>query len=127
LDPDNPLGDLFDLDPEESVVITIANWVESRAMMTTDGKIKFRQHRESGNEDWVITDFIQPMEDEWYNVTSNARALRLETPMIAWSGPVNQIPDGLLLSEAPLMVRCVDSPGWFSLRLVAQASCEAEA
>lgn len=115
IDSKNVVGDVLGLDATESVVVTLGDWPERRAMMTPDGKVKFRQAREADGE-WLLIDFIDPETDEWYFVAQNAQAMQLQVPFIVWSGPVNAIPERLLASDSPLMVRCVDSPGWFDLR-----------
>lgn len=126
LDKNNILGDILGMDPTDVVVVTYAMWTEVRHVMTKDGEIKFRQARETDGE-WLLIDFIKPVTDEWPFVTRNALALGQAVPYAVWMGPVNSIPDYILHGSQPFMLRVVDDPGWFNLRGMAEARCEAQA
>jgi hypothetical protein len=120
------LTNLLGADPEDKVLVVVGNWVEVRRMQSEDKEIIFEQHREADGE-WLLTEFIEPEVGNWYWTAKNAYHMGLRTPQVAWLGPLESIPDELLLSDAPLQSRRVDKQNWINLRMAIKEKCEAEA
>lgn len=124
--PNELISDILGFEPDEAVVVTIAQWTETRVLQSQDGVVKFRECREEDGE-WLLVDFIRPRTDAWHQVKANAEAMHRPYPWTVWSGPVNRIPDQLLQSDAPLMIRSVEDAGWFPLRKMAREFCREKA
>ena len=121
----HPLTDLLDVGEDEAVLIVTQNWAEVRVMESNDGTT-VEQRREKDGE-WVLTEILHPVADKWPWLTMRGKTLGLTVPMVEWLGPLDSIPDELLLSDVPLMSRRVDKQGWINLRSVIKERCEEKA
>jgi hypothetical protein len=124
--PAHVLSDALGADADDVVVVAIGDWTEMRRMQTVNGETRFVQHKESDSE-WMITDIFEPDVKNWYAVETYAMGLRLPTPEIAWAGPVNFIPDEILLDDYEVQVRRVDKSEWVNLRKLMKERCVAQA
>ena len=111
----NVLGSILGLRSTDRVCLFYGDFQETRHMQTKDGEVKFRQQRDEDGE-WYVTEFLTPDVERWTEVVRMAREIGLSTPVPSWIGPVNAIPDGILQSEAQIMLRRTDTQGWMNLR-----------
>jgi hypothetical protein len=124
---DNLLGETLGFQKDDKIVLTMANWTEARGIQFQEQpEIQMRQCREKGGK-WVLTEFISPEITSWFWTVRNATNFKLQTPSPAWLGPVNDIPEDILLGDQPVMIRCTNRQGWYNLRMVIKSSCETEA
>lgn len=121
-----PLTSLLGVDKDEVVVVTVGDWVHRRFMQTKDKKVTFEQVREEDGE-WLLADFHEPEEDDWWSAAKLATKMGLLVPETEWLGPLESIPEELLESDKPLQVRRVDKSGWINLRKTVKARCKGEA
>ncbi len=119
------LSDLLDVEENEAVLLVTEDWAEVRVMQSQDGTT-VEQRREADGE-WVLTEILKPAGDKWPWITMRGKTLGLKVPEVEWLGPLDNIPDELLLSDVPLMSRRVDKQGWINLRSTIKERCEVKA
>jgi len=113
------------MEAEEPVLLSVGPWSETRAMQTTDGSVKFKQVKAGTH--WLLYEVIEPKVNDWYKVQAAAAVLGVQCIGSTWQGPLDRIPQTLLLTEETIMLRSKKRPGWVNLKSEMAAACEGTA
>ncbi len=119
------LAEILGLPEDEPVLLSVGPWTETRAMMTTDGTVKFKQVKAGSN--WLLYEIIDPKVNDWYKVEAAAAVLGVQCIGSTWQGPLDRIPQQLLLTEDTIMVRSKKRSGWVNIKSEVAAACEGTA